>query len=101
MIVRMNGLLAGNGCSCQLTTAVGDDLVYVHIELCAASRHPYVQGKLTPVLARQDFIAGPNDQILLRAVQVSERSVGKHKLFGKEIVANVEKLQRTLGLRSP
>jgi hypothetical protein len=73
----MDGGFASKGSSCELTAAIGDDFVYVHIELSAAARHPYVQRKHVVIEARQDFIAGGNDEVAGLPVQAAAFMIGE------------------------
>ena len=112
VVVRVHGGLAAQGCSSELTAAVGDDFVDVHVELGAAASHPYVQWKHVVMLSSQDFVAGFDDQVVLLRTKTPtgvvhigsrffERRVGGDHLPWNQILANAEMLERSLGLRAP
>jgi integrase len=48
----------------QLAAAVGDHLVHIHVELCAAAGHPDVQWKHVLMLAGEDLIADLDDPLV-------------------------------------
>src|SRR5262245_63264542 len=60
----------------ELTAAVGDDLVDVHVELGAAARHPNVQGKHVVMLPGENFVARLNDQSMALIVEPFSGVVG-------------------------
>jgi len=76
VIVGMNGSLAAQRRACDLTTAVRNDFVHVHIELRSAAGHPDMQRKHVIVLAGQDFFARLYDQIMTLLVEAFPRKVG-------------------------
>ena len=69
MVIWMNGLFAAERRACDLTAAVRNDFIHVHIELCSASRHPHVKGKHVLVLASQDLVTRPENQLVLAVVE--------------------------------
>ena len=112
MIVRMHWRLASKRRPGNLRTAVGDHLVYVHVELGATARHPDVQWELVLVLPRQDLITDADDQVLLRVAKPAspvvdqggrllDDRVGGDHLPRDEVVPDTEMFQGPLGLRSP
>src|SRR5580692_1814453 len=112
MIVRVDWRLATQRCTGYLTTTVGDHLIHIHVELRAAARHPYMQGKHILMLASEDFVTNLNDQLVALVVEPFARMVGIGGCFlqrGKrsdhlardQILAYAEVFQRALGLRSP
>src|SRR5580658_883102 len=56
IVVWMNRPFAGERRACELTAAVRNDLIYVHVELRSASRHPHVKRKHVLVLAGENLI---------------------------------------------
>ena len=69
MIIWVHRRFAPEWCSGKLATAVGDDLIDVHVELGPAAGHPDVQGKHVLMLAREDFVASANDQVVALVVE--------------------------------
>ncbi len=67
----MNRRLAAQRRARELTAAVGNHFIYVHVELGAAAGHPHVQRKHVLVLAGEDFVAGLNDEPVSFVVQSS------------------------------
>src|SRR2546427_9973279 len=76
------------------------------------SRHPYVQWKHVVMLAGEDFIARPNDQLVLLIVEslacmvrrrggLLQDGIGRDHLAGHQIRADTEMLERALGLGTP
>ncbi len=57
MIVRVNWLLATERLADDLTAAIRDHLVDVHVELRSTARHPDMQRKHVVMLAGEDLIA--------------------------------------------
>src|SRR5215470_7815489 len=108
----MNRFLAPERSSCDLGAAVRDHLVHVHVELGAASGHPHVERKHVVMLAGDDLVADPGDQLMglgteaaARAICVGcrflEYRVGDNHLPRNEVGADAEVLERSLGLRAP
>ena len=64
MIVGVHRRLASERRAGELAAAIGNHFVDVHIELCAAARHPHVQRKHVVVLAGQNLVAGLDDQLV-------------------------------------
>src|SRR4051812_5169572 len=64
MVVRMNRNLAPKGLPDNLADPVGDDFVHVHVELRAAARHPDMKRKHIAMIARQEFVANLDDELL-------------------------------------
>ena len=62
MVVRVNRRLLPSARARELTAAVGNHLVDVHVELRAAARHPDMQREHVVVLAGEDLVAGLHDQ---------------------------------------
>ena len=54
---------------CQLVSAVGNDLVHIHIGLGAASRLPYRQGEVAGKLSFPDLLRDSGDQLCALLVQ--------------------------------
>ena len=65
MVVGMNRSLAGEWCARELTAAVGDHFVHIHVELSAAAGHPHMQRKHVLMLTVQNFVASLYDQVVL------------------------------------
>ncbi len=112
MIVRVNGSLAAKRGTGDLTAAVRNHLVDVHVELSAAAGHPNVQRKHIVVLASEDFVADLHDQfaplilkplagIICYGGSLFQRRIGCYHFARNEIVPNAEMLQGALGLRPP
>ena len=59
----MNRLLAAERRAGELTAAVRDDLVDVHVELGAAAGHPHMQRKHVLMLPAKDLVADLHDQL--------------------------------------
>src|SRR5882672_6950870 len=60
----------------ELATPVGNDLVYVHVELCPASRHPDVQREHVLVLARENLIASLHNESVTLVIEPLPGMVG-------------------------
>src|SRR6202048_4980998 len=97
----MDRRVASKGGASELATAVGDHLVDVHVELCAAAGHPDVQRKHVVMLAGQDFIAGLNNQVgalIVKPLAVAvgdgggflQGGVGRDHLAGNQVLADAE-----------
>ena len=108
----MDRLLGAHGPVRQLRTAVGDDLVHVHIELCAAARNPHRQRKHVQVLPGQYLVADRHDQVAPLLVQLPGSAVGQRATFlqnrvrpdhlpGHQLAVYGEQRQRPLCLRTP
>src|ERR1700690_1595946 len=69
VVVGMNWRLAPDRRACKLAARVGDRLVHVHVELCAASRHPDVQRKHVLMLAREDLVTDLNNQLVTLVIE--------------------------------
>ena len=76
MVVRVNWRLASERRPCELTTAVGDHLVYIHVELRTAASHPYVQREHVMMLASKDLITRLNDQFVPLVVKPPAGMIG-------------------------
>src|SRR5215472_14242357 len=68
--------VAPKGSAGELTTAVGDHFVHVHVKLCAAASHPDMQGKHVVMLTRQDLVAGLHDQSIALIVESTTIVIG-------------------------
>src|SRR5215472_7994921 len=108
----MNGTLATQRRAGELAATIRDHLVHVHVELGAASRHPYVQGKHILMLAGQDLVADLNDQpvtpiveLLAGVIRVGsgflQYRVGRDHLPWDQILADAEVLEGALSLSAP
>jgi hypothetical protein len=69
VVVGMNRCLAGERCTSQLATAVGDHFVDVHVELRAAAGHPHMQREHVVMLTGQYFVADRNDQLVALVIE--------------------------------
>jgi hypothetical protein len=49
----------------NLRTAIGNDLIDIHVELCPAAAHPDIQGEHGDMPAFEEFIAHPDYQVFL------------------------------------
>jgi hypothetical protein len=96
----------------ELTAAVGDHLVDVHVELGAAARHPDVQREHVVMLPGQDFVAGLHDQLAVLIVKplavtvgdgggFLQGGIGRYHFAGNKVLADAEMFERTLGLGAP
>src|SRR5712671_7326288 len=112
MIVGMDRRLASNRCPCELATPVGDDLVHVHVELRPAASHPDVQRKHVVVLARENLIAGLDNESEALVIETLPGMVGHGRAFLQcgvsgdhlswdQMESDAEMLQRTLRLSAP
>src|ERR1700735_3710453 len=112
VIVRMNWCLAPERRTCELTTAVGDHLVYIHVELRTAARHPYVQREHVMMLASEDLITGLDNQFVPLVVEPTtsmigissgflQRRVRCNHLARNQILSYAEMFKRPLRLCSP
>src|SRR5262249_17187799 len=108
----MNRGLASEWCARELAAAVGDHLIHVHIELCAAARHPYVQREHVMMLAGEDFVTNLRGQFVLQiteplAVMIGrgcglfQNGIGSDHFTRNQILADTEMLERTLSLSTP
>src|SRR5258707_3194007 len=108
----MNRMLAAERCACELTAAVRNDLVDVHVELGAAPGHPYMQREHVLVVAAKDLVTSARDQHVDFArqsttLQIGRGSctlyhcVGSDHLARDQVLTDAEILQGTLGLRAP
>jgi hypothetical protein len=97
----MNRRFARQRCARKLTAAVGDHFVDVHVELSAATRHPYVQRKHVVMLASEYLVTGGYDQLvplfvepLARMVRVCggflQNGVGGDHLARNQVLADTE-----------
>src|SRR5580704_4988241 len=104
--------LAAQRCTCELTAAVRDYLVHVHVKLRSAAGHPDMERKHIVVLTREYLVADLDNQTVLflgeapaRKVGVSGRflqnCIGGDHLAGNEVLPDAEVFERTLGLRTP
>ena len=93
-------------------SAIGDDLVDIHVRLGAAAGLPDGEGKLRVELAGRDLIADLGDQRAAPLVKLAEIAVGKRRrlfqhgegaddLKWHAVVANRKILKTPLGLRAP
>ena len=112
MVVRVDRRVASEGSAGELAAPIGDHFVDVHVELSAAARHPYVQGKHVLVLTRQDLVTGLNDQPAALIVEplaevvrdgggLLQNRVCRDHLAGNQVFADAEMLKRPLGLSAP
>src|SRR5580698_11017503 len=60
----MNGPLTAKLRARELTAAVGDHLIYVHVELRATPRHPHMQRKHVLMLTCKNLVAGLDDELV-------------------------------------
>src|SRR5215510_551682 len=108
----MNGCLAPERRASDLTAAVGNHLVYVHVELSATPGHPHMQGEHVVMLASENFVASLNDKFVLLVAQpfagvVSHRcaflqsGVSRYHFTRNQVLADAEMFQRTLSLSAP
>jgi hypothetical protein len=65
----VNGRLAGQWRAGQLATTIGDHLVDIHVELRAATGHPYVQREHVLMLPSEDLITDLNDQLVAPVIE--------------------------------
>ena len=69
MVVGVNWRLAPERRARDLAAAVRNHFIHVHVELRAASRHPHMQGKHVVMLARENFVADLDDQLVALIVE--------------------------------
>ena len=112
VIVGMHRLLASQGRAGNLGRTIRDHLVHVHVELRAATGHPYMYGEHVAVLVGNDFIAHLNNQSALLlgepfCVEIHDGSglfqhgVGTNHLSRDQRHSDIEVLERALGLSTP
>src|SRR4030095_8445763 len=112
VIVGVHRRLASEWCARELTAAVGDHLVHVHVELGAAAGHPHMQREHVVMLASEDFVASLNDQLVLlifeplagmicRGSSLLQDGIGRDHLTRNQIFADAEMLKRALCLGPP
>jgi hypothetical protein len=112
VVVGVHWGLAPQWCAGDLAAAVGNNFVYVHVELDAAARHPYMQREHVMMLTAEDFVANLNDQIVALLVEALasimrigggflQDGIGSNHFPGNQILPYVEVLKRALGLCSP
>jgi hypothetical protein len=112
VVVGVNRRLASERRSGQLTAAVGDDFVDVHVELGAAARHPHMQRKHVSVLTREDLVASLDNQFVTLFSQplagmvcyggsLLQSGVSRDHFAGNQVGADAEMLQRSLCLGAP
>src|SRR5882672_10554921 len=108
----MNRMLAAERCACELTAAVRNDLVDVHVELGAAPGHPHMQREHVLMAAGKDLVTSARDQHVdftrqSTTLQIGRCSctlyhrVGSDHLTRNQVLTDAEMLQRALGLRPP
>src|SRR5215831_12349955 len=108
----MNRRLASNRRARELATPVGDDLVHVHVELRPAASHPDVQWKHIVVLARENLIAGLQNESEALVIETVPGMIGNGRAFLQcgvsgdhlswdQMKSDTEMLQRTFGLGAP
>src|SRR5262245_54449029 len=96
----------------ELATPVGDDLVHVHVELRPAASHPDVQWKHIVVLAHENLIACPHNELEALVIEALPGMVGDGRAFFQcgvsrdhlswdQVESDTKMLQRTFGLRAP
>ena len=112
MVVGVNRRLAAERRAGKLAAAIGNHLVHVHVELRAAAGRPNMQREHVLIPARQNLVAGLRDQPmdLVRKPLAGMVGVGRRlfqdgvsgdHLARRQILADTEMLERTLGLRAP
>ena len=95
-----------------MAAAIGNHLVDIHVELCAAAGHPDMQREHVGMLAGKNLVADLHDQLVHRVVQPPARmvrvgrpllqgGVGGDHLPRDQILADAEMFQRALGLGAP
>src|SRR5262245_647580 len=112
MVVWMNRCLAPKRCAGDLRASVGDDLVYVHVELGAAAGHPDMQREHVMMLSGEDLVTGLSDKFELLIAQPFASVVSRRGAFlqggiscdhftRNQVFADAEMFQRTLSLSAP
>src|SRR5262245_27641367 len=105
----MNRCLASESGTGELAAAIRDYLIYVHVELRAASRHPDMQGKNVLMPAGENLVTDLHDQSVPMIVEPSAGLVRvgsgflQHCVRGNhfprhQVLADTEVLQRALRL---
>ena len=108
----MNGLFCAFFAAEQFVCTVGDHLVDVHIALGSASGHPDFEGKLSVIIAVEDFIACAENCGAELFGEESKFKIGFRRSFfnenesaddfkRNEIVSDIEMEEGTLCLSSP
>src|SRR5262249_4776032 len=96
----------------ELTAAVRDHLVHVHVELRSAAGHPYVKRKHVVMLAGENLVTRLNDELVGLGVEsfpgvigvrgrLLQRRVRGDHLARDQVVPDAEVLERALRLGSP
>jgi hypothetical protein len=112
VIVRVNRRLAPQWSARELAAAVRDDLVYVHVELRPASRHPRMQKKHVVMLSGKNLVADLDDQLMALVVKSLAPMVGigggllhdgvcGNHLPRNQVFADAEVLERPLRPGAP
>ena len=112
MVVRVDGHLAAQGRSGELTAAIGNHLVDVHVELRPAAGHPDVERKHFVMLPGENLVAHFDDQPVGRLIHplagvirvgrpLFQGGVGGDHLPGDQIFADAEMFERALRLSAP
>ena len=112
MMVGMHWRFAAQRCSRKLAAAVGNDFVYIHVELRAASGHPHVQRKHVLMLAGKNLVADLDNQAVLFVIEPSasmirvgggflQNCVRCNHLAGNQVLTDTEVLKRALCLSAP
>jgi hypothetical protein len=112
MIIRVNRRLAPQLCAGNLAASVRNHLVYIHVELRSAARHPYMQRKHVVVLPCENFVADLNDQIMALLVEAFSREIGvcgsffqngigRDHFAGDQVLSYAEMFERALRLCAP
>jgi hypothetical protein len=98
--------------TCELAATIGDHLVHIHVELGAASRHPYVQREHVFMPAGQDLVTNVYDQPLLAIVKSLAGVIRRGRGFFQcrlrrdhfprnQVLADTEVLERAPCLSAP
>src|SRR5262245_48814364 len=112
MVVRMHRSLAAKRLARELSAAIGDHFVYVHVVLGTTTPHPHMQRKHVVMLTGEDFVASLNDQRVLLITEpltgmvcyghgFLQNGISGDHLAGNQILADAEMLQRALCLGPP
>jgi hypothetical protein len=112
VIVGVNRGLGAELSTENLAGPIRDHLVQVHVGLGAGAGLPNHQGKMTVKLAVHDFVRRGGDRLRQGLVQAPELQIGQRgglfqqrhgadQGFRHVLVADLEVLARTLGLRPP